>query len=116
MIDKLEKIDIKGKVYPFAFNLNVMETIQDKYGTLNNWADALSPKDENIEPKFKDIIWSFTQFINEGIDIVNDENKEHNEPLTHKQVGRLISGMDLGELGKMLKSTATKSINTNDPN
>ena len=30
-------LEYKGKKYKLAFNLNVMEVIQEKYGTLENW-------------------------------------------------------------------------------
>ena len=32
-----KEFEYKGKEYKLVFNLNVMEVIQDKYGTLENW-------------------------------------------------------------------------------
>ena len=33
MIEIIKHISYKGKIYPLAFNFNVIEKIQDKYGS-----------------------------------------------------------------------------------
>lgn len=117
MIDKLTHITVGQKKYPIAFTLNVMESVQEKYGTMEEWGKALDP--DSGEPQIKDIIWTFREFLNEGIDIENDENGENRPLLTHKQVGRLVSSFDMQELGKMIRNLTVQSTDTGeekDPN
>ncbi len=93
MLDKMEYITINKNeeeiTYPIVFTLNVMERIQDEYGSIDNWSSSLEPK--TGEPQIKDIIWTFKEFINEGIEIENEDKNLNRQALTHKQVGRLIT-------------------------
>lgn len=124
MIDKLQHITIDDVEYPIAFTLNVMEVIQDEYGSFDAWAEILQPTKTIIdeitgeevpaEPKVKDIIWTFKEFINEGIDIENDKKNEDRKPLTHKQVGRLVT--NIREVAGMIKELTTNSVKTENPN
>lgn len=113
MIDKIKQIEINGVNYPIAFSMNVMENVQNEYGSMGNWTDALQP--ENKEPQIKDLIWTFQEFLNEGIDIENEENNGNRKPLSHKQVGRLLSNMNMADLGATIRDLTTQSIQT-DPN
>lgn len=96
--------DTQGKevVYPFVFNTNVSETMQERYGSLTKWADKLQPPDtvdeksgETIkgEPRIKDIIEMYMECINEGIDMENEDKGEKRQFLTHKQVGRIVNAI-----------------------
>lgn len=123
MIDKLHHITVNDKEYPMAFTLNVMESIQETYGSIDNWSKALEPEPyinletkEEIkpEPKMKDIIWTFKEFINEGIDIENEEKGESRPFLTHKQVGRLVTYIGFTKSGALIKSLTTKSTDTGE--
>lgn len=113
MIDKLEHITVNEKEYPIAFTLNVMENIQDKYGSIDKWSNAIQPE-EGQEPNIKDIIWTFQEFVNEGIDIENDEKEEKRPFLTHKQVGRIISNIGLEEIGNLIRKLTIQSNNTGE--
>lgn len=104
MIDKMIRITIGEKEYPLAFTLNVMENIQEKYGSTAKWGEML---DGIVEPSFKDIIWTFEQMVNEGIDIDNDERNENTKPLTHKQVGRLITQLSIPKTMAALRNAVT---------
>ena len=106
MKDIYGEITYKGKTYKLAFNLNVMESIQEEYGTVGKWAE-LTDKDE---PDFKAIIFGFTEMLNEGIDMDNEENGTNDKPLTHKQVGRMITEIGLAEASLALKDTVTNSV------
>ena len=44
MIDKLTYIDVGEKRYPIAFTLNVMESVQEKYGSMEEWGNVLEPE------------------------------------------------------------------------
>lgn len=116
MIDKVKKLTVAGKEYPIAFTLNVMESVQEKYGSMGAWGDVLSP--DHGEAQIKDIIWTFREFLNEGIDIENEESEQKRDPLTHKQVGRLVSNFDMGQLGEIIRNLTVESVNSGeaDPN
>ena len=91
---KNDAIIYKGVEYHLAFNLNVMQAIQEEYGSLDEWGKQT--EGENGEPNAKAVIFGFAAMLNEGIDIDNEDNNTDIKPLTLKQVGRLIGtvGMD----------------------
>ena len=108
------KIQLKDKTYPLVFNLNVMERIQEEYKTLDNWGALTDGK--NGEPNAKAVIFGFTEMINEGIDIQNEE-KGTNEPfLTTKQVGRIITEYGLREATTQLNETVIASTKSSEKN
>lgn len=100
MQDVKSSIEVGGVTYPMVFNLNVMEVIQQEYGSLDVWGDLtdgeayakrdflaknpdcdesdwLDLSDEEKgkykgEPDAKAVIFGFTEMINEGIDIENE--------------------------------------------
>jgi len=114
MIDKIKSFTANGVRYPQAFTLNVIESIQEKYGKLDNFFKAMQPDDG--EPMIKDVVWILQQIINEGIDIENELKGETRALLTHKQVARLIT--DQGEAKNMIKNIISESTKTGeeDPN
>jgi len=123
MLNDIKHITIDNKEYPLAFTLNVMESVQEKYGSIEKWADKLEPKayknketGEMItpEPNIKDLIWTFKEFINEGIDIENEEKGENREMLTHKQVGRLLTKAGVNNVTGMLMNLAVEATNTGE--
>ena len=131
MLDIVKHITIGDKEYPMAYTLNVMEEIQENFGTIENWGKALQPEPyEKIEidkitgvektvivspePKIKDIKWTFTQFINEGIDIENEEKGEKRPFVTEKQVGRLISAVGMDTVTHELMNVTVASNKTDE--
>ena len=88
-------LEYKGKEYKLVFNLNVMEVIQDKYGTLENWGKLTDGAENDGEPNAKAVIFGITAMLNEGIDIDNEENGTEEKMLTNKQVGRMITEIGL---------------------
>ena len=108
------KFQYNGKEYPLVFNLNVMERIQEEYGTLEKWGELTDGK--SGEPNAKAIIYGFTEMINEGIDIQNEESEEKQAYLTLKQVGRLITNYGLTEATKVLNNTVVESTQSNEKN
>lgn len=105
MKDVYGEITYKDKTYTLAFNLNVMEIIQEEYGTVGQWAE-LTDKDE---PDARAIIFGFKEMLNEGIDIDNEKNGTNDKPFTHKQVGRMITEIGLAETTMALKDTVINS-------
>ena len=97
-----------------VFNLNVMEVIQDKYGSLNAWSGLIEP--EEGEPNIKALKYGFTQMLNEAIDIENEENGTNIQPFTEKQVGRMLSEIGLEKVGETLRKTVVESTQSSEKN
>lgn len=114
MKDVKETITYRGKEYDLVFNLNVMERIQEEYGSLEKWGGLSDAKSE--EPNLKAVIFGFTEMLNEGIDIKNDENGTNEPFLTRKQVGRLISEITLSKATEALNSAVVESTKTDEKN
>ena len=114
MKDIESRITVNDKEYPIVFNLNVMEEIQEEYGTLDKWGNMTDGTDG--EPNAKAVIFGFTAMINEGIDIQNDRNETNEKPLTKKQVGRLITEYGLVAATKKMNDTVIQSTKSNEKN
>lgn len=97
MLDKLEYLDDGEIKYPLAFTVNVMEAAEEKYGGMESWAKLMDQK----EPSYKALKFMVLEIINEGIDIQNEKLKDSKkiDPLTSKQVGRLITRVGMDEIG-----------------
>ena len=108
------KIQYKDKEYALVFNLNVMAKIQEEYGSIQEWGKLTDGQDG--EPNAKAVIFGFTEMINEGIDIANDENDTEIKPLTRKQVGRMISDIGFSEATKEMNDTVIKSTESGEKN
>lgn len=135
------EIQYKGKSYKLVFNLNVMEAIQEEYGTIDNWGaltdgtayakaeyekqnheipwEDLSDEDRSKftgEPDAKAVIFGFTEMLNEGIDIDNEENGTDDKPLSLKQVGRIITEIGLANATNTLNETVIASTQSDEKN
>jgi hypothetical protein len=108
------KLIFKEKEYPLVFNLNVMEEIQNEYGSLDKWGSLTDGKDG--EPNAKAVIFGFTAMMNEGIDIENEENGTNKPFLTQKQVGRIITEYGIVEATKKLNNTVVDSTQSTEKN
>ena len=108
------EIQYKGRIYRLVFNLNVMESIQEEYGTIDKWAELTDGK--SGEPNAKAVIFGFREMLNEGIDISNEENGTDEKPLTLKQVGRLITEVGLIEATNTLNQTVINSTQSEEKN
>jgi len=108
------KIKYKDKEYSVVFNLNVMEAIQEEYGTLDKWGSLTDGT--NGEPNAKAVMFGFMQMINEGIDIENEEKGTNIKPFTLKQIGRIITEVGLVEATKKLNETVVDSTKSTEKN
>lgn len=90
------EITLNGKNYRLCFNLNVMETIQAEYGTIDKWTDLTAEGDA------KAIKFGFAEMLNEGIDIMNEQEGTDEKPFTLKQVGRLLTELGFKNVGRKL--------------
>lgn len=132
MKDFKGKIQYKGEEFDLVFNLNVMEQIQEEYGTVDKWASLTDGKevmldadgdpiieDGKIKTKPKEVDAKAIKFgiqcmLNEGIDIKNEEEGTDLKPFTMNQVGRLISDYGLEESTNILNDTVIESSKTEE--
>ena len=113
MQNKLSYIETKDRKYPIVFNINVMEEIQEAYGSLGAWGSIVENANGG-EPKVKDLKIGLMMMINEAIDIENEEKGEHNPMLNTKQVGRLITEVGFGAITAVIQNLTVASTNTGD--
>lgn len=114
--DITKEFEHKGKTYRLVFDLNVMEAIQDKYGTIENWGKLTDGTENDGEPNAKAVIFGFNEMINEGIDIMNEEKGTDVKPLTLKQTGRLITEYGLLKATKVMNNTVVDSTQSAEKN
>ena len=105
--------EVEGKKYSLIFNLNVMQAIQEEYGTVQEWG-KLTDKN-NGEINAKALIYGLMVMINEGIEINNDDNNLSDPLLTEKQVGRLISKMGIKEAASKLNTAVVEGTKSDTP-
>lgn len=109
-------LEYKGKEYKLVFNLNVMEVIQDKYGTLEKWGKLTDGAENDGEPNAKAVIFGITAMLNEGIDIENEENGTSEKMLTKKQVGRMITEIGLKSSAQLMNGVVIDSTKSAEKN
>ena len=111
MIDKINYLETESEKYPLVFSLNVMEAIQDKYGSIDKWSSLIQ---KNGEPDSKALKFFMTEAINEGIEIENEKNNEKRKSVTSKQVGRILTEVGLSDTANKIMTTISESIQTDD--
>ena len=102
-------IETNGKKYPLAFNLNVMEEIQEHYGSLDEWGRVTQG---NGEPKVKDLKCGVMAMLNEGIDMENESNGTKEPMLTAKQVGRIMTDVGIDKVVSAIHEITVASVRT----
>ncbi|GMO34281.1 MAG: hypothetical protein Pg6B_04680 [Candidatus Azobacteroides pseudotrichonymphae] len=107
MLDNLTYLETKNEKYPMAFTLNVMESIQNEYGTLNNWSKLL--QDEK-EPNIKALKFFILEAIKEGIEIENKDTKLPNM----KEVGRILTEVGTQKSAETIKNLIVNSTKTSE--
>ena len=113
MLNKLEHIEVNDRSYPVTFNINVMEEIQEAYGSISAWG-AIVENAEGGEPKVKDLKIGLMLMINEGIDIENELTGGNMPLVNSKQVGRIISERGFEAISRIIRNLTVASTNTGD--
>lgn len=108
------KIKYKDKEYRLVFNINVMEELQEEYGSIENWGKITDAS--NGEPNIKALRFGLTAMINEGIDMDNEEKGTDIKPLSPKQVGRMIAEIGMENAALALNKTVTVSTRSAEKN
>jgi hypothetical protein len=101
------EIEYKGTKIKLVFNLNVMEAIQDEFGSVDKWGKLTDG--ESGEVNVKALKFGFTEMINEAIDIDNEENGTSNPFYTPKQVARIITDLGMEQATEALNKTVIDS-------
>lgn len=96
----MNAIKWNGKEYGLAFTVNVMEAIQEEYGTLEKWGELTDGK--NHEVNLKALKFGVCEMLNEALDIAGDP-----ERLTLKQVGRMLTDISLDKMREAMAETVT---------
>lgn len=114
MKSAMQEIEYRGKTYKLVFDLNVMEAIQDEYGSIDAWGKLTEHEDG--EPNVKALVFGVTEMINEGIDIDNDENGTDEKTLTHKQVARILTEVGLESVAEKMQKSVIDSTEDDSKN
>lgn len=114
MKDVSNELTYKGVTYNMVFNFNVMEAIQEEYGTIEKWAELSDGA--GSEPNAKAVIFGITAMINEWIDMQNDDNGTDIQKLTTKKVGRIISEIGFQNATMLMNDTVVKSTESAEKN
>ena len=111
MIDKITYLETDSEKFPLAFTLNVMESIQDEYGTLSEWSELIR---NQKEPNIKALKFFITKAINEGIDIENEKSDETRAPITSAKAGRIITEIGFQKVAKTINKMVSESVKTKE--
>ena len=111
MKNKVVHIKVKDKEIPLVFNLNVMEEIQEMYGSLEKWGEITQG---DGEPKVKDLKAGIMAMINEAIDIENEDNGRNDAPLNEKQVGRIMTEVGIQEIVAKIQEITVASTKSGE--
>lgn len=130
MLNIMEHIETRQEKYPISFTFNVMEKIQEKYGSMTKWEHEILGEKEVIkedkkgrkikvwestdEPNFSALKYCLTESINEGIDIENEENNTNRSFVTEKKVGRIITEIGINQVSKKLFELVEKATDTGE--
>lgn len=112
MKDNAGTVTYKEKEYKVIFNLNVMEAIQEEYGTLDKWTELTSGS--NGEVNIKALKFGYTQMLNEALSIEAEEKGEEYKPLTTSFVGRMLTDIGIDNMTKTLHDTVIESTMTDE--
>ena len=104
-------IETEKKNYPLIFNLNVMEEIQEQYGSLDQWG-KLTENPDGADVKV--LKFGIMAMINEAIDIENEENGTNEPMLDSKQVGRILSKVGIDKVFKKIHEITIASTKNED--
>lgn len=113
MKDSKITFEVNEKEYTMIFNLNVMQEIQEEYGTIDEWGKLTDGKNGN-ETNVKALIFGIKAMLNEAIDIENEQLEQKKAFLTDKQVGRLITEMGLSTATEKLQETVMSGTSSDN--
>lgn len=103
------KIEVNGKEYLLCFSLRVVRDCTERYGSVENIADALSTGTE-VE-QLDECIWLLSKMMEGGARYAKEEGIENPVPLGYDSLYDLL---DLKDIFKMKESIFLAVANGND--
>ena len=117
MVEVIKQLKVNDEVtYPLAYTLNVMQIIQEEYGTINKWGELVEGKGKGKESDIKALIFGITEMINEGLDMEADKNGTEFKPITTKKVGRILTEMGLDNATAQMTEVVVESTKSDEKN
>ena len=107
MVDKINYLETETEKFPLVFTLNVMESIQEKYGTIEAWSNLIQ---RDGEPDIKALKFFITEAINEGLEIEAEKNSEQRKAITSKKAGRILTEIGLSGAASKIMATISDSV------
>lgn len=108
------ELEVGEEKHQLVFNLNVMQEIQEEYGTLEKWGELTDGKSGEVNVKA--LIFGLTCMINEAIDMENEDKGSNKSFLTQKQVGRLITKAGVQKSADKLNQAIVESTKSEAKN
>ena len=112
--DITSHINYRGREIGLVFNLNVMEDLQTKYGTIEAWQEKCYGGDKEID--IAALKYGFMLMMNEQLDIENEEQGKNDEPFTLRQVGRILTEIGLQNVAEVIGDAIVKSTESTEKN
>lgn len=110
MKEKLTFLKYNDIDYPLIFTLNVMEAIQDEYGSYDKWFDELKKE----EPNIKALKFGLCEMLNEGIEIYNETSEKKLSPVDLKTAGRIITVLGFNKVAEKISENVVNSTKVDD--
>lgn len=115
MKDISDTLEYKGKEYKIVFDFNVMQDLQEEYGTFNDWVDQAYGK-KTGEPSIKALAFAIMSMVNNAIDEANEDRKpeEQEKYITSRVANRMLSefakGKGLSNIVKKIDGLMSESL------
>ena len=115
MNNDIKYLETKTEKFPYVYTLNIMEALQNEYGSLNAWGNLIEPQDGS-EPNIKALLFFVKESINEAIDIQNEDSETQRDFVSEKKVGRIISEVGMKKVNELVKDIIIQATKGNDNN
>lgn len=123
MQEQISHFEVNNITYPLALTLNVLEEIQKKYGSYEEWGKLTDGKGKEVnadgeevnkEVNIEALKFGIREMINEGIDIENENEALKRDFVTSKQVGRIITNLGLEKMVEKVHTVVIDSTKTEE--
>lgn len=108
-------LEVDGKQYTLMFDLNVMQAIQNEYGSIKAWGDKVEDSEDGMDAKA--VIFGFREMINEGIDADNEGKAaaDQQPELSLRAVGRLVTNLGISDAAGKIQQLVVQSTKDDHP-
>ncbi len=115
MKEMMETIKYRDTEYALVMDINVLQDLQEKYGSFEAWAEKVLLN--NGETDLGALTFGVMAMINEGIEIHNEEAGDQPliRPITQRQAGRILTEVGLEEATEKVLSVVSASNKSAEP-